>query len=57
MSIRLDVEGGLASLYGMVCAICICGTRVMAGLVVPSWLVFFLGYLCRCLCELVLFVL
>lgn len=34
MPARLDAEGSLVSLCGMVCAICICGIRVMVGLVV-----------------------
>ena len=34
--VGLVVDGGLASLYGMVWAMCICGVGVMVGFVVPS---------------------
>lgn len=33
---RLVVEGGIANLYGMVWAICICGVGVMACTIVTS---------------------
>ena len=33
---RLVVEGGLASLYGVVWVMCMCGIGVMASLCVPS---------------------
>ena len=36
MQARFVMEGGMASLYGMVCAMCICGTWMMVGLVVSS---------------------
>ena len=32
---RLVVEGGLISMYGMVWAMCTCGTGVMCGLIMP----------------------
>jgi hypothetical protein len=36
MPARFVMEGGLASLYGMVCVVCICGVWMMVGLVVSS---------------------
>lgn len=34
--LELVIEGGLASLYGMMWATCICGIGVTLGLAVPS---------------------
>jgi hypothetical protein len=36
MHVRLVLEGGLANLYGMVCAICMHGMGVMVPFEVPS---------------------
>lgn len=36
MPVRFVMEGSLASLYGMVCAMCVCGAWMMVDLAVSS---------------------